>query len=425
MTATPEAGPAGYLELVRGNRDFRNLWIAEVVSLLGDWFNTIALYKLVSDLTGSPFALGAVFIFKMLPLGLASPLAGLLVDRLNRRRVMIVSDLVRAVLVLGFLLVDTAAEVPLLYVLITLQVVVGSVFQPARSASLPNVTSSRELLTANTLSAATWSTMLAIGAALGGVATELLGTSAVFLIDSGTYLVSAAFVVRTVIPQDTEPAEAGPLVRKAVRKIVDGWRYLRHHPACGRIALVKAAWSLGGGAMVYMLTLLGGEVAPAAQAAGIGVLFAVRGLGTGVGPIVARKLFLDAAAWPAVMGFNILLSGVAYATLFHLPFAWLVLVPIFLAHAGSGANWVFANVLLQRRTEDRYRGRVFATEWLLITVADAASILTASWLLETGVLTLRTGFLTFGLIQTATAAVWFATVVRAEKRSAAMPGSAA
>jgi hypothetical protein len=264
--------------------------------------------------------------------------------------------------------------------------------------------------------------MLAIGAALGGVATQWLGTDAVFLLDSATYLVSAFFITRTVIPQDTEAADTGPLLSTAVRKIVDGWSYLRRHPRCGRIAFTKAAWSLGGGGMVYMLTLLGGEVAPAAQATGIGVLFAVRGLGTGVGPILGRNLFLDARRWPAVMGANILLSGLAYGLLSRLGFGWWVTLPILVAHAGSGANWVFANVLLQRRTEDRYRGRVFATEWLLIMVADALSILAASLLLEAGWLDLRGSFLAFAAVQVATSVLWFATVVRAESRDDAAPG---
>lgn len=413
--------PAGYVELVRTNRHFRRLWAAEVVSLLGDWFNTIALYSLVSRLTGSPFAMGAVFIFKMLPLGLASPLAGLLVDRFNRRRLMIGSDLVRAVVVLGFLFIDRAEEVPLLYVLIALQVVVGSVFQPARDASLPNITAPRELLTANALGAATWSTMLALGAALGGVATEWFGTRAVFLMDSATYLLSAWFVYRTVIPQRTERPEAttglAALVAKAAGQIVDGWRYLRHNPESGRIAFTKAAWSLGGGGLVYMLTLLGGEISPGAQAGAIGVLFAVRGLGTGIGPILGRRLFPNPKPWPTIMGFNILLSGLAYAVLSGLPFAWWVLIPIVIAHSGSGANWVFANVLLQRRTEDRFRGRVFATEWLLLMLADTVSILAASALLEAGWLTLRGGFLTFAGVQVVTAAVWFLTVARWERRA--------
>ena len=249
--------PAGYLELVRGNLNFRRLWFGNIVSLLGDWFNTIAIYKLIDDLTGSPFALGAVFITKMLPWALASPIAGLLVDRLNRRRVMIASDLLRAVIVLGFLFVEDASDVFLIYVLTALQVVAGSVFQPAKSASVPNITTPRELLTANALMAATWSILLALGAALGGFATEWLGVDAVFVIDSLSYLFSAYFIYRMSIPQQTEAPEAGPLVPTAARKIAEGWRHLQAVPRVGRIALAKATWAVGGGATVYMLALLG------------------------------------------------------------------------------------------------------------------------------------------------------------------------
>jgi MFS family permease len=429
VAAEPAAAPlapAGYRELVAGNPHFRRLWIAQVVSLLGDWFNTIALYTLVSRLTGSPLALGGVFLLKMLPLAVASPLAGVLVDRFDRRRVMIVSDLLRAAIVLGFLAIDRAAELPLLYLLIVAQVVAGSVFEPARSASLPNVTRPRELVTANALASATWSAMLALGAAAGGVAAEHLGLRAVFAIDSATYLVSAFFVWRTVIPQQTEAPEPGAtgsrlavaraIAARAAGKVADGWRYLRRHPPAGRMALAKASWSLGGGGLVYLLALLGAEVSPAAQATGIGVLFAVRGLGTGLGPILARRLFLDAARWPAVMGWAVALSGVAYATVAAMPWSWWVIVPVVVAHAGSGANWVLSAVELQRRTEDRFRGRAFATEWLLVTAADSVSILAASLLLEAGWLTLAGGFALCAGLQIACGAGWLLAVVPAERR---------
>ena len=410
---------AGYWKLVRTNVAFRRLWIANLVSLLGDWFNTIALYSLVDRLTGSPFALGAVFVAKMLPLGLASPVAGVLVDRWNRRRVMIGSDLLRAGIVLGFLLVDTPEEVPWLYGLIAAQVVIGAAFQPAKSASVPNVVAGKDLLTANALSSATWSIMLAVGAALGGVATEVLGERGVFLVDSATYLVSAFFVARTAIPQDTEPGDE-PLFATAWAKVREGWSYLRRVPRVGRMAFAKAAWALGGGALVYLLALLAGEVSPAAPAAAMGVLFAVRGLGTGIGPVVGRRLFLNPTRWPGIMGAAILFSGVAYAAVGTLPWSWVVILPIVLAHAASGANWVFASVLLQQRSEDRYRGRVFATEWLLIMLADSVSILAGSLLLERGVLDLRGAFFAFGGLQVLCGLAWLVWVVpreRAEERS--------
>ena len=356
---------AGYWELIAGNVDFRRLWIGNLISLLGDWFNTIALYTLVSELTGSPLALGAVFITKMLPWALAAPIAGVVVDRYNRRRLMIGADVLRAAVVLGFLVIDTPSEVPLLYVLLTAQVVIGAVFQPAKSASLPNITTPRELLTANAVMSATWSTMLAVGAALGGLATEALGTTAVFWIDSATYLVSAAFIVATRIPQDTTPAKTS-LLRSAVREISDGWQHVRSHPRIGRIAFAKATWAVSGGALVYMLALLGDQIAPGAMAAGIGVLFMARGIGTGIGPIVVRWLFQNRTHWPAVIGGAIAACGLCYVAVGLVPWSTttagitLIFAIVVVAHAASGGNWVLSSTMLQKRTADAYRGRVFS-----------------------------------------------------------------
>ena len=237
----------GYWELVRVNTNFRRLWVGNLISLLGDWFNTIALYSLIVELTGSPFALGAVFITKMLPSALASPVAGLIVDRFDRRRLMIVSDLLRALVVLGFVVINEPKEIYLVYLLTMLQVVIGAVFQPAQSASVPNITSPRELLTANALMAASWSIMLAVGAALGGFAAEWLGIRTVFFIDSLSYVLSAYYLYRTVIPQSTDKSGHGSVVKTAVMEIVDGWTHLKTHPQVGRIAFAKASWAIAGG----------------------------------------------------------------------------------------------------------------------------------------------------------------------------------
>jgi MFS family permease len=413
---------AGYWALVSGNTNFRRLWIGTLISLLGDWFNTIALYVLVTELTGSPFALGAVFITKMLPWALAAPLAGVLVDRYDRRRLMIGTDLLRAAVVLGFLLVDQPAEVPWLYALLTAQVLAGAVFNPAKSAAIPNITTPRELLTANALMSATWSTMLAVGAALGGLAVEVLGTDAVFWIDSGTYLVSVVFILGTTIPQDTAPAEAS-LWRSAIREITDGWRHLHAHPRIGRFAFAKAAWAVSGGALVYMLALLGDRIAPSALAAGIGVLFMARGIGTGIGPVVVRRLFPERRRWPAVMGGAIVLCGLCYLGIGLVPWASrlpaivAVCVLVVVGHAASGGNWVLSTVVLQKRTEDRYRGRVFSTEWLLVMSAESISILVGSALLELDWLTLEGAIRAFAGLQVACGLIWCAVVVPLERRS--------
>jgi len=412
---------AGYWALVSGNRNFRRLWIGTLVSLLGDWFNTIALYVLVTELTGSPLALGAVFITKMLPWALSAPLAGVLVDRYNRRRLMVGMDLLRAGVVLGFLLIDQPADVPWLYGLLIIQVVAGSVFNPAKSAAVPNITTPRELLTANALMSATWSTMLAVGAALGGFAVEVLGTAPVFWIDSATYVVSAVFIFGTTIPQETQPADTS-LVRSAVGEIVDGWRHVRTHPRIGRIAFAKATWALSGGALVYMLALLGDRIAPTALAAGIGVLFMARGIGTGIGPVVVRDLFTTRERWPTVIGGAIAMCGLCYVAVGLVP--WnsstlsiaLICAFVVIGHAASGGSWVLSTVMLQKRTADQYRGRVFSTDWLLVLSAESLSILVSGVALEMEWLTLAEAVLLFASVQVACGLAWLLVVVPQERR---------
>jgi len=414
---------AGYIELLRNNLNFRRLWAGTLISYLGDWFNTIALYTLVSTLSNSPLALGLVFIIKMLPWAIVAPLAGVIVDRFNRRRLMIGADLARAVVVLGFLLINDASDVPWLYALMTAQVVIGAVFQPAKSSSIPNITTPRELLTANAISSATWSTMLAVGAALGGLATEWLGPEAVFIIDSATYLVSAVFIYGTTIPQETVEVEKG-LVRSAVREIVDGWRHLKRHARVRRIALAKATWAVGGGALVYMLTLIGDQIQPGAVAAGIGVLFMARGIGTGIGPVITRALFTDRSNWPTVIGGAIALCGAFYVGVGLIPWSPTTLgvaavcTLVVIAHAASASNWVLSTVMLQKRTEDRFRGRVFSTEWLLVMVAESVSIVLASMILELDLLTLRQTVLTFAGLQIVSGLLWIPLVAPRERREA-------
>ncbi|NBW93025.1 MAG: MFS transporter [Bacteroidetes bacterium] len=410
----------GFLELLRENVSFRRLWTGTVVSLFGDWFNTIALYSLILSLSGSEFALGAVFITKMLPWALASPIAGILADRFNRRRLMIISDLLRAVVVLGFLVVDEPSEVMLIYVLTAAQVVLGSVFQPAKSASVPNIVKREHLVTANTIMAATWSVLLAIGAAAGGFAVEYLGLKAVFIIDSLTYLVSAWFIYRTVIPQFTYVSSGESLVRTAHREVMDGLRHIKRFPAIRRMATTKAVWAMGGGALVFLLALLGESLNPEAASVSIGILFAARGVGTGVGPVAVRSWFKDERLWPPVIGTCIILTGAGYivagwmAAVYTASF--LVAIPVMLAHTAGGANWVFSTVLLQQRVVDQYRGRVFATEWLLVMGMESISIFVASLILEMGLLSLVQVVLVFGCVSMLSGVLWLIGVVPAEKR---------
>ena len=413
----------GYGALVRGNANVRRLWLGTLVSLFGDWFNTLALYRLAADLTGSELALGGVLLTKLLPLAVAAPVAAALVDRLDRKHVMIGADLLRAAIVLGFLLVRDAGDLWLLYVLAFAQIAVSAAFGPAKSATLPNVARRGELLTANALLSASWSVMLALGAAAGGPAVDLFGTDAVFVFDALTYLVSAAFIARMTIPQERAESSGGGLWREAWRQSAEGLGYLRAHPRVLRPALAKATWTLGGGGLVLALILIGDQVFPGAGTTGIGVLFAARGLGTGLGPVLARALFRDQGSWFTVLGACIALSGVGYLAVAALPWAagagGLALVAtVVFAHAASGANWVLSTTLIQTRAEDRYRGRVFTADWLILALVESASTLAASLALEWGA-PLRGVVAAFAAVQVASGMAWLALVVPWERRGRA------
>lgn len=415
--------PATYGEVLRGNVDFRRLWLGTVVSMFGDWFNTIALFAMVRDLTGSPLAVGLVDALKLTGYAAASIPGGILADRLDRRMLMIAADLLRAVLVLGFFLVRTPADVPLLYALIVAQIALGAVFDPAYRALLPNIVAPRELMAANTLLSATWSTILAIGAALGGLASSQLGYEAVFAINAASYLYSAWCIsriadVRAPRAADGVPDAAAPRRRRprptelaviAYGDLRDGVRYLLAHRDVLRLACAKTAWAVGGAGLVYFLTQLGPQLEPVDPALGIGILYSARGLGTGIGPFLARRWFQDMRRWAIVSALAVAVSGLGYLALGATPWSYYGVWFIVAAHAASGANWVLSTVLLQSLVPDRLRGRVFAAELLLLAVVEAAVILAAAAVLEARALDLRAAILAFAGLQVAAGlayAVW-------------------
>lgn len=194
------------------------------------------------------------------------------------------------------------------------------------------------------------------------------------------------------------------------------------HPPIGRIAFAKALWAVGGGGLVFMLAILGARLFPDAPASGIGILYSARGIGTGVGPVAGRHFVPDERRWPALLGTTVLACGVVYLAIGLLPWSWgWIALLVGIAHAPSGINWVFSTILLQRRTVDRFRGRVMATQWLLLTATDSLSILAASLMLEVGGIGLRTGILVFAAVQVLCGALWLVVVVPLERRSQAEP----
>jgi MFS family permease len=368
---------AGYVELLRLNRDFRLLWTGQVISQLGDWFDTIALFTLVQNLTGSGRAVAFILVARFLPSVVLGPLSGVVADRFNRKHIMIASDIARAVVVLGFLLVRRPEQVWIVYVLTILQLGFSSFFEPARTAAIPSVVPARDLVTANSLSSVTWSAMLTLGAAIGGPVTGWFGTDAAFVIDSLTYVVSALLITFVALPRRPPRDKKKLTLAKAlgITDTLEGLRYVRSRPRVMALLLVKPAWGLGGG-ILTLLPVFGEKIFPVRGSAALGmsVLYVARGIGTAVGPVLTRRFYSETREqMQRAIGLAFVLAGVFYVAFGTTTSFALALLFVCVAHMGGSVLWVFSTVLLQTSVEDNFRGRVFAAELMLMTLAMATS----------------------------------------------------
>ena len=366
-----------YISILRNNRNFRLLYIGQTISQLGDWFNAVAVYALLLDLTGSATAVAWMMIVQFLPVAIIGPLAGVVVDRVNRRRLMIGTDLLRGGLILTLLFIRRPDQVWIAYVVMAVAVGAQAFFEPARTATIPNVTSPEELLPANALSSATWAAMLALGASIGGLVTALAGRNIAFIVNALSFFASAFFIAKTRYDATpaAKPRPEGFLALTGITDLIEGVRYVRQRSHVAALMLVKTGWGLAGGVLL-LLTIFGQRVFPLAggSAAGIGVLYAARGVGASLGPIALRWVLgqqpqrLRRSIGPAYF-----MVGVFYIALAWAPTLWIAALCVLCAHFGGSILWVFSTVLLQLEVPDRFRGRVFATELALVTLMSSAS----------------------------------------------------
>ena len=403
-----------YIDLVSNNQNYRRLWLSQIISNFGDWFGILAVYALITKYSDSEFLLGLIIIVKMMSLASFSPFAGYITDRFDRRHLMILCDLLRGVIVLGLLLVVSYQTLWLAYVLTALQMMLSAVFEPAKTSSIPNVTTERELVNANVLSAASWSIIFTIGMGIGGLATAWLGTDLVFIINACSYALSALFIYRAVIPQKKMEETERKRTRNPLTGIKEGFQYLFRTHKVLRPTLAKGCFTMFLGALTYMLILVSEDVLMMGSI-GLGLLYSARGVGTGIGPVIGRRIFNQESDWVRAMGFCMIFAGVMYSVVGLTTSLGLMLLFVFIAHAASGANWVMSTVLLQRRTPDTFRGRIFSTEWLLFTLAQSASVMIASWILENNWLTIQQAMVVFALGLSMAGLIWHFTITQQEK----------
>ena len=402
--------------VLRTNRNFRLLYFGQAISQLGDWFNSVAVFALLLDLTGSATAVAWMMIVQFLPMAIVGPVAGVVVDRVDRRRVMIAADLFRGVLILGLLLVHRREQVWIAYVVTAVCVSAQAFFEPARTATIPNITSADELMPANALSSATWSAMLALGASIGGLVTALSGRNVAFVLNAASFFASAVLISRTRYDSAPQPGRrvAGFAAMTGVPDLLEGLRYVRGRSHVAALMFVKAGWGLAGGVLL-LLTIFGQRIFPvgATSAGGIGVLYGARGIGAGLGPIALRWILgqkpatLRRTIGPAyfiVGGFYVLLAGAP-----TLPIAAFC---VMCAHFGGSILWVFSTVLLQMEVPDRFRGRVFAAELALVTLTSSISSYVTAYALDRAGWSPRTLAFSLGVMFCVPGLLWLAMLSR-------------
>jgi predicted MFS family arabinose efflux permease len=337
----------------------------------------------VADLSGGGgLAIGGLFLARLLPPFVLGPVVGVVADRFERRTILIVTDLLRAVVVLGFLFVRSEQTIWLLYFLTVLQLSISAFFEPPRAAMLPRVVRYDDLVTANTLSSATWSTMLAMGAALGGLTTALVGISAAFLIDATTFLASAWFITRLSPLASKLTGEEVHLERTGWQSFVDGLNYLWSRPTILVLALLKATSALAfGGVEIVQVAYAQSYHLPGSNAsATLGLIYLAVGVGTGLGPLLARRITGDTPRpmyWAILMAYLLMIGGyLALGMAASLP---VILLATFARTIGTGINWVYSTSLMQMKVPSHYLGRVFAFDMAMMTLASAASTVGAGW----------------------------------------------
>src|ERR1700674_3253560 len=387
---------SAYLRLVRHNRNFRRLWLAQIVSEVGDWFYTLSIYTLLLQLTGHAGSVALALMLQVLPQTFVGPMAGVVNDRLKRKHVMIAADVVRFVVVLAMLFVRSRSMVWLVYPLLLAETTMAAFFEPARSSVIPNIAASGEVLTANTLSSATWSVNLLIGAAVGGVVAAYFGRNTVFILNALSFLASALLIsgMHFAEPHAESAAPLRPRDLGDFSPIWEGIRYIRSHPTLLPAVFAKAGELMIGPSWV-IFTVMGarefavhgrGIHAAGGAMLGMSILLGGRGFGALAAPLVAARWGgrRDHRLRLGIF-FGYLTIAVGYGVLGASRSVWMAAACAMLAHAGGSTVWVFSTTLLQLHTEDRFRGRVFSADLGLASLTFATTAYLCGRLLDGGI----------------------------------------
>jgi MFS family permease len=402
--------PGSYWRLLQRNPSYARLWLADAISLIGDWFSLIALSVLVARYSGGDgLAISGLLLAQLLPMVLIGPFAGVLVDRLDRKLILIISDVLRVAITLGFLLVRSADTLWLVYLLTVAQFSVSSIFEPARSAMMPRVVRGEDLVTANVLSSVTWSAMLALGGLLGGLVAGWFGVSTALLLNSLSFLLSAALLT-TVHPVDggTFRPESATAEGERGGGLLDGLRYLRERPATAALLMLKAGSAVSSIETVRALYATSIFAGTDQGAWALGMLSAAAGVGAVLGPLLLER-FNDGTTRRmrrlSIIGLAACSLGILI--LAHVSGLWAAALVFVLRAMGGSTVWTYSAVMIQQSTADYVRGRVFALDYAANMATAVCSTLVLGWLLRSpDEALLRTTTTQLGLVTLVPLALW-------------------
>ncbi len=355
-----------FLRLLKNNRNYRYTWGGQVVSEIGDHFNNIAVFSLALANTRSGMVVTGVMLARAIPAVMAGPLAGVVLDRLDRKRIMIASDLIRAVVALGFIVAIPRKDTWLLYLLSALLMFASPFFTSGRSAILPAIASKEELHTANSLTQTTQWTTLTLGAFLGGASVTQFGYEWAFAFNAISFLFSAICITALRANRGNFRAQHTELTENEVARpwheYTEGLRYMRGAPLIFGIALLSVGWASGGGAAQILFSLFG-ELVFHRGPAGIGSLWASAGLGLLVGGTFAHWLGkrISFEGYKRTIGICYLIHGGSYVVFSQMPSFALAMWFLGLSRAAIAVSSVLNVSQLLRHVADEFRGRVFAT----------------------------------------------------------------
>jgi len=339
-----------------------------VISYLGDWFSFVAIIGLVDDLTGSKFLVSLVVVAFSLPSFLASPIAGSMTDRFDRRRILIFVSIIQVVAAFGLLLVGKDT-VWLAFLTQSTISALAAVVSPATEASIPNIArNEEELALASSLLGSTWGVMLAVGAAVGGIFASVFGRDAAFIANAVSFAIAAILFSRIKTPMQQE--RNIQTQRQRIRPIADMREAITHSrqdPVLMALIFSKTTFAIGAG-VVSQLAVLASDVFQGGDASR-GLLIGVRGVGTGLGPLIAMRYTRGQLGKVlTICGFASLAFSGFYLVGAWMPTLWLTAIFVMLAHLGGGAQWTLSSYGLQLRSPDHIRGRILAGDFALVTL---------------------------------------------------------